>query len=228
MRGVVQGVGFRPFVYRLARELHLAGWVRNDSAGVTLEIEGAVADVEAMAMRIAREAPALARVDAVAVVERLAPLGHQGFAILDSATTRSSTMIGPDTAICDACLAEMLDPANRRYRYAFINCTNCGPRYTITRGLPYDRAMTSMRRFAQCPRCMAEYLDPEHRRFHAEPNACRGCGPALAYLDAKGEPHAAGDPVAQAMGLIAQAAASSRSRASGGSTSRATRATPAP
>jgi hydrogenase maturation protein HypF len=199
VRGIVQGVGFRPFVHRLARELQLAGWVRNDSAGVTLEIEGAPTAVETMALRIARDAPPRARVDAVTLVERLAPVGHQGFAIIDSASTRSRTMIGPDTAICDECLAEMLDPANRRYRYAFINCTHCGPRYTITRGLPYDRAMTSMRRFAQCRRCLTEYLDPEHRRFHAEPNACRGCGPTLAFLDAAGEPHAEADPVTQAL-----------------------------
>jgi hydrogenase maturation protein HypF len=204
VRGVVQGVGFRPFVYRLARELGLAGWVRNDAGGVTIEVQGPPERVAQMAMRVRADAPPLARVDAVALRDAGALEPGHGFAILDSRSTgadRVITAIGPDTAVCPDCLAELFDPADRRWRYAFINCTNCGPRYTLTRALPYDRATTSMAAFAQCPACLAEYRAPDHRRFHAEPNACPACGPRLALLGADGAP-LAGDPLAETVARL--------------------------
>ena len=194
VRGVVQGVGFRPFVYRLANELALDGWVRNDGAGVTIEVQGDPNRIASMANRLAREAPPLARVDSVAI-QTFAPGKAQGFAILESGGGKAATAIGPDSAVCTDCLTELFDPRDRRYRYAFINCTNCGPRYTITRAIPYDRAATSMAAFEQCPACLAEYREPTHRRFHAEPNACPACGPRLELLDATGAPIACADPI---------------------------------
>ena len=204
VRGIVQGVGFRPFVYRLAHELQLAGWVRNDGSGVTIEVQGEPGRIERLARRVRAEAPPLARVDRVTEHECLPQDDGEGFAILDSGGGRTATAIGPDSAICADCLAELLDPGDRRYRYAFINCTHCGPRYTITRRLPYDRATTSMAPFAQCPACLAEYRSPVDRRFHAEPNACPACGPRLAFADAHGRPVPGVDAVAEAVARIAR------------------------
>ncbi len=200
--GIVQGVGFRPFVYRLANELGLGGWVRNDGQGVTIEVEGETAAIDAFMRRLRSDAPPLARVDRVAGERELPQAGQNGFAIVDSRGGRAATAIGPDSAVCADCLSEMLDPADRRWRYAFTNCTNCGPRYTITRALPYDRATTSMAGFAQCPACLAEYRSPLDRRFHAEPNACPACGPRLALLDARGTAIEGIDPVAGALACI--------------------------
>ncbi len=197
--GIVQGVGFRPFVYRLANELGLGGWVRNDGQGVTIEVEGETAAIDAFIRRLRSDAPPLARVDRVAGEREVPQAGQTGFAIVDSWGGRAATAIGPDSAVCADCLSEMFDPADRRWRYAFTNCTNCGPRYTITRVLPYDRATTSMARFAQCPACLAEYRSPLDRRFHAEPNACPTCGPRLALLDARGTAIEGIDPVAGAL-----------------------------
>ena len=198
VRGIVQGVGFRPFVFRLASELALDGFVRNDAAGVVIEVQGAHERVERMARRLEREAPARARIDRVDVSECAARRGERGFAILASEPGHAATAIGPDGAICADCLAELFDPADRRYRYAFVNCTNCGPRYTITRHLPYDRATTSMAAFAQCPSCTKEYGSPQDRRFHAEPNACPTCGPRLALLERDGSTAPDADPIAAA------------------------------
>ena len=200
--GVVQGVGFRPFVYRLAHDLALAGWVRNDAAGVTIEVQGDPARIDRLARRVRDEAPALARVDRVTEHECLPVDEERGFVIMESGGGRAATAIGPDSAICADCLRELLSPADRRYRYAFINCTHCGPRYTITRRLPYDRAMTSMAAFLQCPACLAEYRSPVDRRFHAEPNACPACGPRLAFFDASGAFDAAADPVAETVSRL--------------------------
>ena len=194
VRGIVQGVGFRPFVYRLARELNLAGWVNNDGGGVAIEVEGDPAQIACLTRRLAADAPPRARVDSVTSRE-CAPTADAGFVIRETGCGRATTAIGPDSAVCDDCLGELFDPADRRYRYAFINCTNCGPRYTITRSLPYDRATTSMAAFMQCPECLAEYGAPAHRRFHAEPNACPQCGPRLALLDASGRPIGGVDPI---------------------------------
>ena len=196
MRGLVQGVGFRPFVYRLARELNLKGWVRNDGEGVEIAAQGEENAIRDLLSRLRTDAPPLARVDAVEFGDG-APLSvAHGFAILESQGGPAHTGIAPDAATCPACLAELFDPADRRYRYPFINCTDCGPRYTITRHLPYDRRYTSMAPFALCPACGEEYRDPASRRFHAEPNACPVCGPCLALLDASGQTVEADDIVA--------------------------------
>jgi hydrogenase maturation protein HypF len=202
VRGIVQGVGFRPFVWRLANALALEGWVRNDAGGVTIEVQGPAASLGDFAARLRTEAPALARVDSVAAQDCTAETATNGFAILESAGGRAATAIGPDSAICADCLEELFTPTDRRYRYAFINCTHCGPRYTITRRLPYDRRSTSMAAFAQCPRCLAEYLSSAHRRFHAEPNACRACGPQLTLLDSVGKALACADPIADTLARI--------------------------
>ena len=199
VRGVVQGVGFRPFVYRFANKLGLVGWVRNDGGGVEIEVEGSEPLVQAFTQCLATEAPPLARVD---VIEpKVIPPDHsrKGFAILPSAEGAIATAIGPDVGVCPACLAELFDPHDRRWRYPFINCTHCGPRYTITRSLPYDRARTSMAGFELCPGCAAEYRDPCDRRFHAEPNACPVCGPQLSLIEAHGVPALARDPLAETL-----------------------------
>jgi hydrogenase maturation protein HypF len=204
VRGIVQGVGFRPFVYRLATELELDGWVRNDGGGVTLEVEGAGDAVASLLRRIRDEAPPLARIDALHCDER-APVGtDRGFAILGSGAGRTTTAIGADSAVCDDCLAELLAPADRRHRYPFINCTHCGPRYTIARALPYDRASTSMARFPLCAACRREYEAPADRRFHAEPNACPACGPRLWLAAADGGALDVADPVAAAVARLAR------------------------
>ncbi len=183
VRGVVQGVGFRPFVYRLALEEGLAGFIGNDTDGVTIEVEGAAERVEAFLARLRAEAPALARIDSVAVREleaRGSLAGQAEFRIVASEVMgRVTTGIPADAATCADCLRELMDPADRRYRYPFLNCTNCGPRFTITRRIPYDRPQTSMARFTMCAACQAEYDDPANRRFHAQPNACWDCGPRV-------------------------------------------------
>ncbi|MGA7244493.1 MAG: carbamoyltransferase HypF [Terracidiphilus sp.] len=177
VRGVVQGVGFRPFVYRLATEERLAGLIGNDTDGVTIELEGPSDQIQTFLARLTSESPPLARIDAVTTGD-LAPTGETGFRIVASEVLgRVSTGIPADAATCPDCLRELLDPADRRYRYPFLNCTNCGPRFTITRRIPYDRPQTSMAKFPMCPECQAEYDDPLNRRFHAQPNACWRCGP---------------------------------------------------
>jgi hydrogenase maturation protein HypF len=177
--GVVQGVGFRPFVYRLARRHHLAGWVRNTSQCVEIEIEGPPASLAAFIGQLQQEAPALARIDAVIRVES-PPQGLTGFTIRESRPLAATEALIPaDVATCDDCLADIAHPGNRRYQYPFTNCTNCGPRFTIIRAVPYDRRHTTMAVFDLCPRCRAEYEDPEDRRFHAEPTACPACGPRV-------------------------------------------------
>ncbi|MFN2629404.1 MAG: acylphosphatase, partial [Gaiellaceae bacterium] len=178
VHGIVQGVGFRPFVYGLARRHGLAGFVLNDGEGVVIEAEGPTLALDALAAALREEAPVLARVDAVAM-ERLPPSGAAGFAIEPSAATGRSALIPPDVATCDDCLRELFDPADRRYRYPFVNCTHCGPRFTIVRAVPYDRPNTTMAGFALCADCRREYEDPADRRFHAEPVCCPACGPQL-------------------------------------------------
>jgi hydrogenase maturation protein HypF len=198
VEGTVQGVGFRPHVYRLAAEERLAGWVRNDARGVVCEVEGDPQAVERFADRIRAEAPPLALVERVRSEARL-PEGAEGFAILASdGSADPDAAVSADAATCAACLAEVRDPANRRHRYPFTNCTDCGPRFTIVLGVPYDRPATTMAGFSMCPACRAEYDDPLDRRFHAQPNACPACGPSLALLDAAGRPLPAEDPLAAA------------------------------
>ena len=182
VEGTVQGVGFRPFVYRLAAEEGLAGSVGNDARGVVLEAEGERAAVDRFLRRLRSEAPPLAAVARVCAEDRQ-PAGERGFRIVSSLDRgEPAALVSADTATCDDCLSELLDPTDRRYRYPFVNCTNCGPRFTIVRGVPYDRPLTTMAGFAMCPRCASEYDDPADRRFHAQPNACPECGPTLRLL----------------------------------------------
>jgi len=195
--GQVQGVGFRPFVYRLARELGLAGRVWNDAGGVGIEIQGAVGDVAVFRQRLASQAPTLARLDSLEATE--VPLVDDvgSFHIDVSEGGAVQAAITPDIATCPDCLAELFDSADRRHRYPFINCTQCGPRYTITDALPYDRPNTSMAGFTLCPACATEYADPENRRFHAQPNACPACGPRVTLCLADGTPLTVADPFAE-------------------------------
>jgi hydrogenase maturation protein HypF len=176
VRGAVQGVGFRPHVYGLASRLSLSGFVRNDAQGVLIEVEGAGADQFVHALR--RAPPPLARVDSLDVAE-LPLAGGSDFVIAATEAGASLTRISADVAVCEECLSELFDPRSRFYRYPLVNCTHCGPRYTLTRALPYDRAQTSMAPFAMCPDCARDYFDPSNRRFHAEPIACRVCGPGI-------------------------------------------------
>ena len=179
--GTVQGVGFRPFVHRHATRLGLTGWVCNDTAGVLMEVEGQGAAIGELRRLLAEAPPPLARVDGVQATP-VAPTGDRAFAITATRTGGApSAPVGVDTATCAACLAEVDDPTNRRHRYPFTNCTDCGPRYTIVRAVPYDRASTTMAAFTMCAGCQAEYDDPADRRFHAEPNACPACGPRLRW-----------------------------------------------
>jgi hydrogenase maturation protein HypF len=189
-------VGFRPFVYRLAIEENLAGLIGNDTDGVIIELEGTAAHIQTFLERLTAETPPLARIDSVTAND-IAPIGETGFRIVASEVLgRVSTGIPADAATCSDCLRELLDPADRRYRYPFLNCTNCGPRFTITRRIPYDRPQTSMARFPMCPECQAEYDDPLNRRFHAQPNACWRCGPHVWLESPDGSPIDSADPVA--------------------------------
>ncbi|OBG32518.1 carbamoyltransferase HypF [Mycobacterium sp. E3198] len=186
--GVVQGVGFRPFVHRIAGELGLAGFVGNDSGAVFVEVQGGRARVGEFARRLRAEAPPLARIGAVAVTDLAADATPGcGFRIVPSRPIAGeATPIPPDIAVCDDCLRELFDPRDRRYRHPFVTCTNCGPRFTIIRELPYDRPATTMSGFAMCDRCAAEYRDPADRRFHAQPIACPDCGPSLRFSSSAG------------------------------------------
>ncbi len=186
IRGLVQGVGFRPTVWRIARDLGLVGDVRNDGAGVLVRAWSTAARLDAFCVRLRAECPPLGRIDALERSGLDLPAPAAGFTILPSELSAVSTGIVPDAATCPACLAEIRDPANRRYRYPFTNCTHCGPRLSIVRGIPYDRANTSMAVFPMCPDCAAEYADPADRRFHAQPNACPVCGPRVWLQDARG------------------------------------------
>jgi hydrogenase maturation protein HypF len=185
--GVVQGVGFRPFVHRIATELGLAGFVGNDSGAVFIEVQGPAARIDEFGRRLRAEAPPLARITTVSVVDVAAnTLGGDGFHIVDSQPAAGATSpIPPDIAVCDDCVGELFNPADRRYRHPFVTCTNCGPRFTIIRALPYDRPATTMSTFAMCDRCADEYHDPANRRFHAQPIACPNCGPSLWFSGAQ-------------------------------------------
>ena len=186
VRGIVQGVGFRPFVYSLAQRHGLCGLVRNDAEGVHIEVEGAPEELGLFVHEVETDAPPLAAVEAVSW-RPLCVAGEGGFRIEESREgLRRQALVSPDVATCEECLAELLDPTDRRYRYPFINCTNCGPRFTITRSVPYDRPTTTMAGFTMCPDCQAEYDDPADRRFHAQPNACPVCGPRVRLLDRAG------------------------------------------
>ena len=187
IRGVVQGVGFRPWVYRLARERGIAGRVRNGTEGVTIDAFGTDAALNGFLRSLTEAPPPAARIHAVRW-DPIAAEPGEGFAIEESREDGGRRVsIPPDLATCDDCLEEIFDPADRRYRYPFTNCTNCGPRFTIARDVPYDRPSTSMAPFRMCEACQREYDDPCDRRFHAQPNACPLCGPRLRALSASGE-----------------------------------------
>lgn len=185
IEGIVQGVGFRPFIFNLAKELGLAGWVTNDSVGVLLEVEGLEEAVSAFLTGIPERVPKLARIDSLNS-KSIETVGEDDFVIRPSKRfARGQTLISPDLAICDECYREMMDLNNHRYLYPFINCTNCGPRFTIIHEMPYDRPYTTMSEFLLCPQCQAEYENPQNRRFYAQPNACPVCGPQVWLTDGK-------------------------------------------
>jgi len=204
VEGIVQGVGFRPFVYALATGLGLSGFVGNDVDGVFLEVEGSQAAVTEFLRLLERDPPPLARIERV-TASTVTPRGSTSFAIAASGPASGPsprrTLVSADTATCEDCLRELADPADRRFGYPFINCTNCGPRFTIVRDVPYDRPFTTMAPFAMCPRCAAEYHDPGDRRFHAQPTCCPACGPRLALTDTAGNP-LPGDPLTRAVRII--------------------------
>ncbi|MRR15120.1 MAG: carbamoyltransferase HypF [Deltaproteobacteria bacterium] len=200
--GIVQGVGFRPFIYRLAVQNGLTGFVRNRTDGVIAEVEGEPAALDSFLAGVHRELPPLAHMTQMAS-EEIAVRHDPDFRIIESdARGPADVHMTPDAAICPDCLRELFDQTNRRFRYPFINCTNCGPRLTIIRTIPYDRANTSLACFPLCPQCRAEYENPADRRFHAEPNACPVCGPRLTLLDREGEPVETVDPAATAVDLL--------------------------
>jgi len=202
--GFVQGVGFRPFVYRLANECNLVGCIANTPAGVSIEVQGPVAAVESFLTRLPQEVPPLAKI-ILLTPHDAEPQGDTSFRILASRLDQPpGALISPDAAVCEDCLRELMNPRDRRFRYPFINCTNCGPRFTIIRDIPYDRARTSMTSFRMCAACRAEYDDPENRRFHAQPNACWDCGPQVRLLSAEGEWLDVAEPVREAARLLEQ------------------------
>jgi hydrogenase maturation protein HypF len=187
VKGAVQGVGFRPFVYRLAEELKLKGFVINDTKGVQIEVEGDMKSLELFLLKLSSEKPPLARIHFVDF-QFLEPLGYEDFQIRESSELgEREVFVLPDMATCEDCLRELFDPSDRRYLYPFINCTNCGPRFTIVERLPYDRPNTTMKGFTMCSKCLKEYEDPKDRRFHAQPNACPRCGPWLSLYSSRGE-----------------------------------------
>ncbi len=193
VRGIVQGVGFRPFVYRQAARFGLSGFVQNTGSGVTIEIEGESAACAGFLAALSAEAPPLSRIQSIEPNE-IPTTGERGFTIIASEGGEKSALVSPDIGICDDCRQELFTPSDRRYRYPFINCTNCGPRFSIIEDIPYDRKFTSMRGFRQCAPCQSEYENPLNRRFHAQPNACAVCGPRLSFLVDGIEQE--GDPVA--------------------------------
>jgi len=202
VRGIVQGVGFRPYIYRLAREHRLEGSVSNTPEGVIIRVRGEAASLTAFVEDLPRRRPPLARITEL-TVESAAVAGTAGFRIEESEEGRNATtLIPPDVTVCRACLSELFDPKDRRFRYPFINCTDCGPRYTLIRGLPYDRSLTTMAPFPLCSECRREYEDPEDRRFHAEPNACPRCGPRCRLLDGEGEELPVDDPILETVRLL--------------------------
>jgi len=188
--GAVQGVGFRPYIYRLAQQYGLVGWVLNDGEGVFIHVEGCLQQLHAFTQAIEPNQPVLARVREVRVVQEhmLAQPAYASFGIVSSVGVgRKETVVPADSHVCEDCLVEMFSSVDRRYRYPFINCTNCGPRFSLIRALPYDRTQTTMTGFAMCAHCLREYEDPGDRRFHAQPNACPACGPQLTLTGPTGD-----------------------------------------
>ena len=204
VNGIVQGVGFRPFVYNLANQLGLKGEVANTSSGVAIHIEGPPEQIQAFETDLAAKCPPLAHVVDISGQAASVKSCVEFRIVKSRSRARMSTLISPDVSICEDCLRELFDPADRRYLYPFINCTNCGPRYTIIDDIPYDRPKTSMRHFKMCAACQAEYDDPTNRRFHAQPNACAACGPHVSVYNNRREPLDADDPIKTAADFIRQ------------------------
>lgn len=200
--GIVQGVGFRPFVYQLAEQHNLSGEVANTSEGVSVHIEGHQENIESFCRDLVQKNPPLSHISAISVrTEKIK--NHKAFSITESRRhANRSTLISPDVSVCDDCLRELLDPGDRRYEYPFINCTNCGPRYTIISDIPYDRPNTSMRHFRMCEKCQAEYDDPKNRRFHAQPNACPKCGPHVSLWENSSQKTEVEDPIQHTAALL--------------------------
>ncbi len=186
IQGIVQGVGFRPFIYRLAHDLALMGWVNNSAQGVAIEVEGGRVVLDVFLCRLEQEKPPRSQIQTLTATI-LDPVGYSDFTIRESTEGKKMAIVLPDIATCPDCIRELFDPTNRRYRYPFINCTHCGPRFSIIRGLPYDRPNTTMQAFELCVACQREYTNPNDRRFHAQPNACPQCGPQLALWDCEGK-----------------------------------------
>ena len=209
--GIVQGVGFRPFIYGLAQKHHISGWVRNSSAGVDIVANGSHGALEAFIDDIRHNPPPLANIDQIEVTT-VQPDGFSDFRIIESSTVQGGFIpVSADMSICPDCLRELFDPDDRRYRYPFINCTNCGPRFTIIKDIPYDRPLTTMADFALCPQCESEYHDPLDRRFHAQPVACADCGPHV-WFETDGETHSEGEDAIQTAAPGSEMARSSPSR----------------
>ena len=203
INGIVQGVGFRPFVFQLATENSLCGEIANTSDGVCIIVEGDLLSIEMFCRNISQKKPPLAQITRIHITEETVK-GYSCFSIVSSKGHQNlkSTLISPDVSICDDCLSELFDPTNRRYHYPFINCTNCGPRYTIIDNIPYDRPYTSMKHFQMCPDCQAEYDNPTDRRFHAQPNACFRCGPMVSLHTRSGETVATDNPIEKTIELL--------------------------
>jgi hydrogenase maturation protein HypF len=204
--GIVQGVGFRPYVYRLANECGLTGLIANTPAGVSIEVQGEAEAVERFLERLPKEIPPLAKI--AGIVPRDAELQQETAFLIKASSTRAAAkaLISPDVSVCEDCLRELMNPRDRRFRYPFINCTNCGPRFTIIHDIPYDRARTSMAKFKMCAACQAEYENPASRRFHAQPNACWDCGPQVTLLGADGVRMDVAEPIREAARLLQQGA----------------------
>ena len=189
VKGIVQGVGFRPFIHKLVLDAGLAGWIRNTNSGAEIEVEGDMDAIESFIADIRDKAPLLAAVEDIETIFPNDLKMYHGFKIIESESKgKRRTLISPDVAVCPDCLRELMDRKDRRYRYPFINCTNCGPRFTIIRNIPYDRKNTTMAEFEMCPECAAEYGNIENRRYHAQPDCCPKCGPELTFLDGEGNP----------------------------------------
>ena len=206
IEGIVQGVGFRPFIYQLAGRYGLSGYVGNTDFGVDLEVEGSDANVASFMRSVVTSPPPLAHIASVRWTD-IPVKNQQSFEITQSKSLRErSALISPDAGICKDCQRELLDPLDRRFRYPFTNCTNCGPRYTIIKDIPYDRVSTTMASFKMCPVCQKEYEDPADRRFHAQPNACWACGPVPSLYDANGAEMLCDDPVRETISLLQKGA----------------------
>ena len=202
VEGIVQGVGFRPFLHRLAEQYGVCGWVRNTSRGIEGILTGSSSSLEKFLAALSSSPPPMARVDRVAAVPEDGDTEYRTFSIRESRISPGSTLVSPDISVCPECAGELYDPSDRRYRYPFINCTNCGPRYTIIRSLPYDRARTVMDEFSMCGECREEYADISDRRYHAQPDCCPACGPRAFYVSGAARLEAEEDPFRAAQALL--------------------------